>query len=106
MQPEEVIGHVEAYDPEAQRAILRLDEGQLHAGDLLHFRGSERNFEEAAAPVNRRPSGEGPGRAEVRVRHPVEEGTPVRRVRFPYQDNQAELLDRFFDRVQGSGAGR
>jgi len=102
MQPEEHVGTVRSYSPETQMANVRVDKGHLELGDVVHFQGTDADFEEAVTALrqNREPveSADEGQEAEVRVRHPVSEGTEVRLVRDPYEDDRAELLGQFFGR--------
>lgn len=109
MQPEEHVGTVQAYQPETQTANVHVDKGHLEMGDILHFQGSDTDFEEAVTSLrqDRQPvqSVHADQDAEIWVRHPVEEGTEVTLVRDPYRDDQAELLGRFFGRTGPTGEG-
>jgi translation elongation factor EF-1alpha len=112
MEPEEHVGRVESYQPETQAANVHVDAGHLEMGDIVHFQGTDADFEEAVTslrrdrqPVQEAHEGED---VEIWVRHPVSEGTEVRRVRDPYEEDQAEMLGRFFGRTgpTGEGAGQ
>jgi len=112
MQPEQHVGRVLAYHPKTQTAEVEIDEGHLEVGDIVHFQGTDVDFEEAVTslrhdhePVRSVHRGQD---AELRVRRPVPEGSEVNRVRDPYEDDQAEMLGRFFGRTgpTGEGAGQ
>lgn len=113
MQPEEHVGTVRGYMPETQKANVHIDEGHLEMGDIIHFQGSDTDFEEAVTSLrqDRQPvqSAQAGQDVEIRVRQPVQEGSEVRLVRDPYRDDQAEMLGRFFGRTgptdEGSGQG-
>lgn len=112
MQPEEHVGRVESYQPETQTANVRIDRGHVEIGDIVHFQGSDTDFEEAVTSLrqDRQPvqAVHEDQRAEIRVREPVQEGSEVLLVQDPYRDDQAEMLGSFFGRTgpTGEGAGQ
>lgn len=113
MQPEEHAGRVRAYHPETRTADIHVENGHLELGDVLHFQGTDVDFEEALTalrqdhePVQAVHAGQD---AQIHVRQPVPEGSEVRRVKDPYEDRQAEMLGQFFGRTgptdEGAGQG-
>lgn len=109
MQPERHVGRVRAYHPETKTADVDVDQGHLELGDIVHFQGTDTDFEEAVTALRQdrqpvRSVHEGQS-AQIQVRQPVPEGSEVLRVRDPYEDDQAELLGRFFGRTGPTGEG-
>lgn len=104
MDAEEPIGRIVRYEPEEGRARVFVEHGPLKAGDLLRFEGADSDFAEAVHSLERDQEPvlavEEGREADVWIRRPVEEGTQVRRMKAPYVDEDVELTDRLFGRLQ------
>lgn len=101
MLTEERVGTVERYDPVAQAASVRIDDGGLKLGDTILFKGPAGEHEERIHRMEIDHEAIAMARAGqqvgIEVPLPVEAGSEVLLVRDPYDEAEADVLSQVFD---------